>query len=50
MKIRLYDKFDHSFTVAIREDVKAVFGNVIYYTDDDEEEFDEEFVDWEEVE
>ena len=49
MKIRLFDRFDTSFTVAVREDVKAVYNNTIYYEDGEEETFSPEFEDWEEI-
>lgn len=52
MRIRIFDKFDESFTCGILDDVECVIGRDIYFTDGyvREEGFDPEFENWEELE
>lgn len=47
MEIRIFDRFDATFTVAKREHVVSVMGDTIYYVNGDEEKFNPEFEDWE---
>ena len=50
MTIRLFDVFDHNFTVAKFNGVDYVDSNgTIYFEDGDTDSYDTEFVDWEEV-
>lgn len=49
MTIRIFDKFDKSFTVAKYDGVEAVYGDTICFEDGDEIQIDNEYEDWEEV-